>query len=207
MQKYNIKKHDEIIKKMPRPYLSWSQLNMWEKDPNLYYQVYFEGLDQFRTKYLELGTRMATALENGFDAENDPMMEMMLIYMPTYQIKEFDIKENFEDIPLFGKLDGFDVNNLIVGEYKSGKKWTQSMVDNHSQLTFYAFLVWLKYKVLPKQIFLHWAQTYEDENGILKLTGHIQTFQTERKLKDIILLSKRIKIAWKGIQELAQTFN
>lgn len=186
----------------PRGYLSWSQMSMWEKDPNLYYQVYIENADQFRTKYLELGKRMATGLENGFDEQHDPLFESLIVFMPSYPKREFDIKAEFEGIPLFGKLDGWDGKNLTIGEYKTGKKWTQAMVNQSGQLTFYAFLVWLKYKKLPKKIFLHWAKTQEDEMGNLSLTGDIRTFETERKLKDLILFSKRIKTAWEAICEL-----
>ena len=188
----------------PRGYLSWSQLSMWEKDPNLYYQVYIEGLDQFRTKYLELGKRMATGLENGFDEAHDPLFETLIVFMPNYPKREFDIKEKFEGIPLFGKLDGWDGKTLTIGEYKTGKKWTQSMADQTGQLNFYAFLVWFKYKKLPNKIYLHWTKTQEDEEGKLTLTGDIRTFKTTRTMKDIILFSKRIKIAWAGVCELGK---
>ena len=188
----------------PRGYISWSQLQLYEKDPNLYYQVYIEGLDQFRTKYLELGKRLADGLENGVDEENDPMFNMIIAFLPAYPKREYDMKINFEDIPLVGKFDGFDEKNLDLGEYKSGKKWTQSMVDKHGQLTFYAFTIWLKFGKLPKRIQLHWAETAEDEEGVLYLTGKTKTFTTTRTLKDIILFSKRIKTAWTGICDLGK---
>lgn len=186
----------------PRGYLSWSQLSLWEKDPNMYYQVYVEGLDQFRTKYLELGKRMATALENGFDDEHDPLFEMLVVFMPGYPEREFEMNAVFEGIPLKGKLDGWNEKTLTIGEYKTGKKWTQSMVDNCGQLTFYALLVWLKYGKLPNKIYLHWARTDEDMVGNLKLTGEIKTFEAKRTLRDIIMFAPRLKLAWASICEL-----
>jgi len=193
----------------PRGYLSWSQLNLWEKDPNMYYQVYFEGLDQFRTKYLELGKRMATTLENGFDEFGDPMFDMLSVMLPAYPEREFEIKVNHKVsdklvVPLLGKLDGWNKATMTIGEYKTGKHWTQSLVDSSGQLTFYALLVWLKYKTMPKHIILHWAKTQEDEFGNLELTGDIKSFKTQRSLKDLILLSGRIERAWKGICELGE---
>lgn len=183
-------------------YLSWSKLNMWEKDPNLFYQVYIEGLDQFRTKYLELGKRLADGLENGFDVEHDPMFEMLITFLPSYPKREYEAKTVFEGIPLFAKFDGFDDEILDLGEYKSGKKWTQSMVDQSGQLTMYALIIWSIFGKLPSKIQLHWARTDEDMEGNLFLTGEIKTFTTVRTMKDIILFSKRIKTAWAGIQEL-----
>lgn len=179
-------------------------MQLWEKDPNMYYQVYFENLDQFRTKYLELGKRMADTLENGFDFEHDPLFEMVAVFMPSYPEREKDMKAEFEGIPLVGKLDGWNEATLTVGEYKTGKKWTQAMANQHGQLTFYALLVWLKYKRLPNKILLHWAQTAEDLEGNLKLTGEIKTFEVKRSLADLIVFSKRIKTAWAGICELGK---
>lgn len=188
----------------PKGYLSWSQMNLWEKDPNIYYQVYMEGLDQFRTKYLDLGKRLATGLENGFDEANDPIFEMVITFMPPYPQREFKVEEEFEGIPLVGIFDGWDENNFILGEYKSGKNWTQKMVDNLGQLTFYTLLIWLKYKRFPEKIYLHWAKTIENDEGVLELTGDIKTFITKRSMKDIILFSKRIKNVWQGVCELGK---
>ena len=179
-------------------------MQLWEKDPNLYYQVYCEGIDNFRSKYLELGKRMATTLENGKSDDGDPMLELMAVYMPSYPAKEFEINALFEGIPLVGKLDGWNKETLTIGEYKSGKKWTQSMADNTGQLTMYALLVWIKYKKLPTNIYLHWARTDEDMEGNLILTGDIKTFKTSRSLKDLISFSKRIKSAWAGICALGE---
>lgn len=185
-------------------YLSWSKLQLFEKDPNLFFQVYCEGIDMFRTKQLELGKKLAITLENGRSEDGDEMMELMAIYMPSYPEREVEINAVFENIPLKGVLDGWDKKSLAIHEVKSGKNWTQSMVDQHGQLTFYALLVWLKYKKLPDNIYLHWAKTIENDEGDLVLTGDIKTFSTKRSLTDIILFSKRIRSAWAGICALGE---
>ena len=186
-EKTLIQKMANSFNTSPKGYLSWSQLSLFEKDPNLYYQVYIEGLNQFRTKYLELGKRMAEDLERGFDEEHDPLFEMIIVFLPSYPEREYEVRGVFDNIPLLGKLDGWNEKTMTIGEYKTGKKWTQAMADNTGQLTFYAFLIWLKYGKLPKKIFLHWARTDEDMEGNLFLTGEIKTFSTERTMKDIIL--------------------
>jgi len=196
----------------PRGYLSWSQLTLWERDPNLYYQVYLGDPVQserykkmlFGTRYVELGKRMATTLENGFDVERDPLFEMLSVFLPPYPQREFAINVDFEGIPIIGKLDGWNKKTMTIGEYKTGKHWTQGMVDQAGQLSMYALLVWLKYKKLPKNIYLHWARTSEDVENGLRLTGDIKTFKTERSLADLIVFSKRIKTAWAGICELGK---
>jgi len=57
-----------------------------------------------------------------------------------------------EGIKLLGYLDSFDPKELNIYEYKTGKKYTQGMANKLGQLDFYALLVYLKYKKLPKSI-------------------------------------------------------
>lgn len=114
------------------------------------------------------------------------------------------MKANLDKIPLFGKLDGWNSRGRVIGEYKASKKWTQGMADKSGQLTFYALMTWLKYNKLPSKIFLHWAETTEDEMGELCLNGNYKTFETKRTLKDIILFSTRITKAWAGIIEMSE---
>lgn len=184
-------------------YLSWSKMNLFEKDPNQFYQVYFEGLDQYRSKFLELGSRLSKVLENGIDEERDPTFEFVATFLPAYPEREKDMKVVFEGVPLRIKLDGWNKKTFTVGEYKSGRRWTQSMVDKCDQLTFYAAVIWMIYKKIPNFL-LHWAKTEEDEEGNLKLTGDLRTFKTTRRLKDIILMVKRMKKAWKEICEMVK---
>ena len=193
-------------KTTPRGYLSWSQMSLWEKDPNLYYQINVDGMDMIRTPYLKLGIRLDEAIQNGKDEFNDPMINYLVMMLPRYPKMQQRIEVNFEGIPLVGLLDGFYPRKLIIGEYKSGKKWTQALADKSGQLDFYTLLVWLKYGKFPKKIFLHWAKTALNEEDELYFTGDTRTFETERKMKDIILIGGRIHKAYKEIQEMWKDF-
>ena len=193
-------------KTTPRGHLSWSQMSLWEKDKNLYYQIYVEGVDMIRTKYLKLGSRLDEGIQNGKDEFDDGMINYLIMMLPRYPKMQHRIEVNFEGIRLVGLLDGFYPRKLIVGEHKSGKKWTQALADKSGQLSFYALLVWKKYGKLPKEIFLHWAKTALDDEGKLYFTGDTRTFKTERKMKDIILIGGRIHKAYKEIQEMWKDF-
>jgi hypothetical protein len=190
----------EKVKNINRlTYMSYSKLRLWEQDKSLFYQVYVDGIEQYKTKALLLGKRMAETLEAGYDEEGDKDFERIAQLMPGYPLREFEINVKLENIPLKGFLDGFDMESFVMGEYKTGKKFTQAMVDKHDQLTFYALLVWLKYKKLPSRIYLHHAQTRETPDGRLELTGLVRTFKTRRTLADVIVFTNRIRRAWKGV--------
>jgi len=183
-----------------RDYLSWSQLNIWEKNPNLYYEIYVLGLEAPYTKWMKKGKDLAEYLKNGGEADNDVKSIAKLI--PTYPEKEFEIKAKLnKNINLLGYLDSFDPKELKIYEYKTGKKYTQKMADKLGQLDFYALLVYLKYKKLPKSIKLIWIET-ETNDDVVKFTGKIKTFEVKKTMKDIIKIVSRIHKAVKGIQEM-----
>lgn len=184
--------------KTPRPYLSWVQMNLWERDPQRYIRQYIYGEESPANKYMELGKRLAERIETGAETK-DELLERVVIFLPTEKEKEFEIYADIKGIPLFGKLDSFNPETKVVREIKTGKKWTQSAVDKADQLTFYSVLVFQKYGELPKRIFLDWVETIEDDE--LRFTGKVETFETKRDMADIISFYQRIKKAWAGIQE------
>ncbi|KKN49587.1 hypothetical protein LCGC14_0641520 [marine sediment metagenome] len=205
----NILKKDNAL---PRGYLSWSQLSLWEKDPNLYYQIYIDGMDMIRTPYLKLGTRLDEAIQNGQDEFGDPMINYLVIMFPKYPKMQYRIEIEFEGINLVGVLDGFSSlrKKLVIGEYKSGQKFTQSKADKLGQLDMYALLVWKKFGRLPDKIKLHWAETKVKENEEGKkevfFTGKIKTFETTRTMKNLILMGGRIHKAYKEISKMWKGF-
>lgn len=200
-----MRKSKKSLSKTPRPYLSWSQLQLWEQDKELYRRTYIDGIKRPDNQYLETGKKLADRLETGIESD-DSFIEYLALFMPKYEKAEFEIMIDWEGIPVLGRLDGYNSSERIVGEYKTGKLWTQAMVDKSDQLTFYAMLVWLKYKRPPTDICLHWAKTEIDEYGKLRITGDIKTFKTIRTISDIILLRGRIVNCWKGIKQMCKNY-
>ena len=189
--------------KTPREYISWSQLSLWERDPEEYRRVYVEGQEQFVSDAMILGKQLAEAMED--DIVSDiPIIEQGRMFLPHYENREFEIRVNLRvgkhDIPLFGKLDGYEKKDRIIGEIKTGAtKWTQRMVDQHGQLTFYALLVYLRFKKMPSSIRLHWLNTDEESENY----GMVKSFETKRSLAELIKMHTRINNAWAAIIKLS----
>lgn len=179
-------------------------MNLFERSRDAYENVYLKGLNGFENEAMRVGRNLATRLETD-EQTGESMMEHLAIFLPSYPKREFEISADFEEIPLLGKLDGFNPRNRKIGEYKTGKKWTQAMADRSGQLTFYAILVWLKYGKLPPEIDLHWIKT-EVVNNRIVLTNEVKTFHTQRTLADIILFRGRMKRVWEGIISLSKQY-
>ena len=178
-------------------------MSLWEKDPNLYYNVYYEGCNIFNNKYMALGNKLDKALEADMCEDDDPMIKFMLVFMPKYPERQKIVKAMLEGIELLAKMDGWNEETFTIGEYKSGRKWTQKMVDDSGQITFYALVIYLIYGKIPNLI-LHWAKTCDDENGELQLTGDIRTFKTARTVPQLIAFTDRIFKSAKGIDQLGK---
>jgi len=154
---------------------------------------------------MRLGKRLSEALETQ-EKTGDETLDNLLSLFPNYPKREYEIKAPLDgvDVPLFGRLDCFDPKRLRIGEIKSGRLWTQKMVDESGQLKMYALLVWLKYKRMPAEIMLHWARTQYNDNGELEFAGEVESFETKITLEDVLIFSGRVREAWAGIKNLCK---
>jgi len=181
--------------KTPKPYLSWSQLWLWEQSPKYYAQRYFEGRDLTFLSNL-FGSEMAKALEDNDMANPDPALAQAMIFLPKYPLREHRIEIGGTNCPLLGSLDGYDPKGPDIGEYKSGKiEWTQAKVNKHGQLDFYSLLVYLKEGKLPRKVMLHYFCTNQ------KHYGRVFSFEKKITLTDVLRMSGRATKAWKEIKE------
>jgi hypothetical protein len=98
---------------------------------------------------MAFGKRIAGGL--AANATDDAEVERLRAFLPRFPKKEYEIKVAYSGVPLLAKPDMFSPWKVHVGELKTGKyPWTQSRVNEHGQLKFYALAAWLKYKRLPK---------------------------------------------------------
>lgn len=183
--------------KLPKPHLSWSQIDLWNRSQRAYMDRYFYGADGFVNDAMIYGKKFAEALETG-ETDGDEIMKLATIAIPRYPIAEYRLQAILEteggDIPLLGYLDtSYDPPSEGMREYKTGKvPWTQKKVDKHGQLTLYALMVYLNEKKLPKSIHLDWLET-ENLNGEISVTGRIVSFETSRSIGEILEMATIIK--------------
>jgi hypothetical protein len=187
---------------LPRGYLSYSALRLWESSKAKYRAKYYFGEEGFQGgKEMQYGKRFAAAMENGED--EDILISAASSLIPKYSKIEFEIKVEFNGIILLGKLDSFDPKTKSFLEYKTGKyPWTQAKVDADEQMTTYFMLIYLKYKKLPKEAYLDWVET-EETNEKINFTGQMKSFKTKRNLTQILRMANKFK---KVAQEISDDY-
>lgn len=171
----------------PRGYLSWTQIDLWMRNPNLYIRRYVYGEAEFKNERMDFGSKVAHALETG-EPTDDETINTLVALLPGGGIAEHEIRATLKtkvgEVELLGKLDRFYPEDKSFRETKTGTtKWTQARADGHKQLDHYSALIWLAYSVVPK-IHLDWAPTSYDM-GLVELTGDIQTFEVKKTLTNV----------------------
>jgi len=188
----------------PRPYLSWSQINLFERSPEQFAKKYFLNQEESSSEAQRFGKRFAQALELQQKTGDDALDHLVNIF-PSYPHREFQIEASLDgvEVPLYGILDGYDSEKFRIGEYKSGRLWTQEMVNESGQLKMYALLVWLKFQQLPGEVMLHWAKTQYLEGKGIEFTGEMHSFEVRISLDDLLAFGDRVRLAWDGIKSLS----
>ena len=173
----------------PRGYLSWTQIDLWLRDPERYVKQYMLGGDGDKNDRMNFGSKVATAIETG-ESTGDITIDTLAATIPRYKKSEHEIRATLKtdkgDVVLLGKLDTFCPDTLAFDEYKTGTtKWTQRMAQNHKQLDHYTTLIYLESGKIPPKIRLIHAQT-EVVDGEVSLTGKVTSFEVKKTLSDIL---------------------
>lgn len=173
---------------LPKNYLSYSQMTVWMSSKERYRKEYFENGKKLDTKYLRFGKSFASDREYNRPVEKG-------------HFTEYEIKENILGVPILSKLDFYDGNINVFEDDKTGKiPWTQSKVQKHEQLVFYAAALKAKHGKIPKYCLLNWFETKESpkvKSGLINeskisFTGKLIIFRRNFDPREIERMEKMI---------------
>lgn len=200
----------------PKPYISWSQLDLFEKSPARYAERYLYGGKNRTNRGMATGKMMAEALEED-GSTGDPMLDLVIVKLPKFELMDVEqraeipgsfvpkTKQVIGAIPILFRPDTSTSDLLAFKEYKTGQeKWTKRQVDQNGQITFYAMGAYLKTGRVPADIELVHVLTDQDEMGRIFPTGDIYRHPTTRTLKDVLMMMARTRRAWEGIKVLCE---
>lgn len=185
--------------KLPKKYLSYSQLRLWLEDKNKYRDRYYKDLQEKKTKELYFGSEIAKGLEDG---------TIVIPNLILYPVKEEQIRCDVKGVPFYAYIDQFWPQKLKLRETKTGKHaWTPARVKNHYQLDVYSLLIETKYESVDDECHLDWIITrnkvkeiefdghkLEGQSNEIEMVGDVVTFarvitKTERARMAILIRS------------------
>lgn len=185
------------MKEMPQPHFSWSQLDCYTRNPEEYFMRYVLGVKEEPTAAMRLGSIVHEAIEGslseqgwrdalaecGFTPDYARALAAALPNVPKPQAKEMEVRidapgfaHKGAPVQLLSIFDGLDLEPAALYEWKTGSPWTQERVDDHEQLTFYAFVHKQKFGRIPRKMSL---------SHINMKNGKVTTFQTSRSASQV----------------------
>jgi len=204
-----------------KQYLSWSQLELLERDEEEYRRIYINGgaRKSFAPAEQAFGKRIADGLIEK-EQTGDAHVDMCRASLPPADQKDIEEKVMFGDIPLLIKCDAVLNEPFEVHEYKTGHPdkfgndpWDQKRADNHGQLDFYMFAKFIQKGKIPGGKLI-WIPTVKIDTGKvnkwnepiyrieLDKKREMVVFPTNKNISDMAIMSARIKKAWKRIGEM-----
>jgi hypothetical protein len=168
---------------LPKPYLSYSQVSMWQKNKDQYRQRYYLNAPAFENIEIIFGKKVAKMLEEGVD-------HPVLNKVPKYKFTEYRVEKSVGDVPFLAVFDSFSKLRSGIIEYKTGKEpWDDVRVAKHRQLDTYSLmakidrgwvdpwcrLVWMETRYAPVMDSIGSFKCERDGNE-LEFTGKIKTF-------------------------------
>jgi len=192
---------------LPRGYLSWSQLNLWQRSPEQYRQAYYYGIDRPSNVEMRFGSVVGQILQSG---ATGPVIDEI----PRFAVSEYKAEAIVNGVPVLAYIDTFDPKKIAFDEYKTGHAdrkgnapWDAIKVRKHGQLPFYAVTLKALHGKVHPLCHLHWIETeklpyIEDFGGMkmqateahsLRLTGRIETFPRKIEKWEITLMENQIR--------------
>lgn len=196
------------------------------RDKEGYRMRYYMNDPYFSTPYTEFGNVVGEALE--YRRWDDPVLAPVRGKIPQGTHPEHTLEVEVEGVPIFGKLDDFNLQTYAIEEYKTGIRdengkapWDKVRVRKHKQLTLYTLLVQRKYGTYNPEIRLTWMETkwghicksvefggtkIEECSKGLYLTGHVESFNRTIRDWELVRMADIIRKTAEEISNDYQTW-
>lgn len=206
---------------LPKPYLSYSAIDLWMRDKESYRKRYYLHEPYFSTPYTEFGNVVGGALEER--QWDHPALAPVVGKVPQQTHPEHRIDVEINGVPVMGFLDDFNLETKAIEEYKTGIRdktgkppWNYVKVQDHKQLDLYSLMVREKYGEWNPDIQLTWMETeWADISDLvefggamlpnnyigLRLTGKVKTFERRIDEWELDYMAKIIRSTAEEISE------
>ena len=217
----SVKKQSKLKPRWPRPYLSWSQFQVWKfKGEEEFAKVYIYGEGKTNPA-MQLGKQVADMVFAD-EEQGDPILEHLRIFLPHSEHTEFEVPrlkgdnkrcgcakckargiENplmFNGVPLYGILDGWTDKGFAANEKKTAKSRQYEEVWR-AQLKFYTLLLHLYFKIRPEQVdwTISWMPTEWETGNIVQPTGDIENIKVKIGAGDLPRIGAELPLVWREI--------
>lgn len=141
-------------------YLSYSQISLFKRSEEDYYNTYILNKPFKGNAYTDFGTKVGLALEknnfNGFTEEEAKTLSKCI------RLDEFEklVKLNYKGFYLLGYIDTNSIDYKTIIDYKTGGKGKESQYKSkeYTQLCYYALALRQEYGITPDKAYVNFIE-------------------------------------------------
>lgn len=191
--------------KLPKKYLSWSQINLVESSPMGYVEQYIDDKPFTGNVYTRFGNYIHENLEEGRRPYKLPDCPLYPETEKRMNVVLKRLKEDgeIEEVKVFGLFDGLDTTtfNHILGEYKTGSQlWSDNKAIKHGQLILYSLMHWYKTNKIPTCELVSIETEFADkEKTQLRLTGRMRIHKVRYTYPELMEMEQRV---WRAVDKI-----
>ncbi len=183
---------------LPKPYISVSQVQLWQADPIAYQKKYFIGIPDKPSPFMDFGKQFAKDIEDyaaGIDrAYNFP--DNFLQTTKIYKYVEYELKHDFGEFEYLGYIDNMDEDRQIVVDFKTGTApWTQARLEESLQMQLYSNIIYQQFQQLPTCFINYWQTRLKGKEvlwtGVNEIYRHTFSFQDLAKAEAQVRMAAR----------------
>ena len=171
------------MSKLPKGYLSWSQINLVLTNPKQYVRQYIDGDSFTGNVYTDFGSYIHDNIEQGRRPHKLPEL-------PLYskgEVKTYTtLRRGDDELVLFGFFDGLNDGGEthyedVIGEYKTGGQlWSYNKAQKHGQLKLYSLMHQYNSGAIPRCELVTVETEFSDEGKTkLRLTGRMRIHKVQ----------------------------
>jgi hypothetical protein len=184
-----------------KKYLSYSAIDLFEKDKTAYRKRYYEGKDSFSNEYTLYGHRIHKMVEDG-------LLEIPEHPKDVYK-SEVKVECDIEGVRVLGYIDLFDPEKCRITDIKTSvNPWDNVRVAKLDQLPMYQLLVKKIYGKVSQYSNVVWLETRfskptTEEHEVSGFSVELETSRSQLELTGRVEVLKRRIAEWerKRIQD------
>lgn len=145
----------------------WSEYSLWKRSKRDWYKQYGIGAGRGsgpESPELRFGKEFAEELEKGINRFG--------IVLPEHP--EYHIATKIKKQAIAGTLDGWSPSRRLLTEFKTGAQpWTQTRVDKHGQLDWYAYMLYMSEALSPNMLHIELTWFPTEKYNIRQVVKHL----------------------------------
>lgn len=198
--------NQELIEKWQNRAVSWSQLSLWKRNKNQWFDSYILDKKFSPTAAMIFGSVVGDTLGTGKKKSMVPKLEKYL-----KGEKEHEIHVRLNNKMLIGYTDHYCPVKKILNENKTSQtanRWNQIEVDNSGQLTMYALMIMLRDGTPPDdlEIYLNVVPVFNRPFGGFHIPdpNNFYRYQTKRTVLQCLDFGSKIEQRIKQMEHFAR---